>query len=170
MGYGTGNHWCTFPAVFYLVLAHDWIGNDFILAVCVSIWQEMVEELSRRGHRTSEEDTRGGAVYGISVVGDDDDGGCHLYANADYRKGGDVAGFWWCASSSSSQTNKTRKQKIWFSKQNILDARMNQIEKEEWRHSRLQSFMSREAAAAETGKQIKEITEWTIRFLFLSKK
>lgn len=53
----------------------------------------MVEELSRRGHRTSEEDTRGGAVYGISVVGDDDDGGCHLYANADYRKGGDVAGF-----------------------------------------------------------------------------
>jgi hypothetical protein len=47
---------------------------------------------------------------------------------------------------------------------------MNQIEKEEWRHSRLQSFMSREAAAAETGKQIKEITEWTISFLFLFKK
>ncbi len=61
--------------------------------VCVYLTQEMVEELSRRGHRTSEEDTRGGAVYGISVVGDDDDGGCHLYANADYRKGGDVAGF-----------------------------------------------------------------------------
>ncbi|EFX74307.1 hypothetical protein DAPPUDRAFT_57425 [Daphnia pulex] len=59
--------------------------------------KEMVEELSRRGHRTSEEDTRGGAVYGISVAGeeeeDGDDGGCHLYANADYRKGGDVAGF-----------------------------------------------------------------------------
>ena len=47
----------------------------------------MVEELSRRGHRTSEEDTRGGAVYGISVVGDDDDGGCHLYANADHGFG-----------------------------------------------------------------------------------
>jgi gamma-glutamyltranspeptidase len=56
-------------------------------------WQEMVKELSRRGHRTSEEDTRGGAVYGISVRQDDTDGDFYLDANADYRKGGDVAGF-----------------------------------------------------------------------------
>lgn len=53
----------------------------------------MVKELSRRGHRTSEEDTRGGAVYGISVRQDDTDGDFYLDANADYRKGGDVAGF-----------------------------------------------------------------------------
>ena len=54
----------------------------------------MVEELSSRGHRTSEEDTRGGAVYGISVRQTDD--GVYYEANADYRKGGDVAGFWYC--------------------------------------------------------------------------
>jgi hypothetical protein len=55
------------------------------------IAQEMVEELSSRGHRTSEEDTRGGAVYGISVRQTDD--GVYYEANADYRKGGDVSGF-----------------------------------------------------------------------------
>ncbi|XP_057373381.2 scoloptoxin SSD14-like [Daphnia carinata] len=54
--------------------------------------KEMVKQLANRGHQTSQENTRGGSVYGISVEQEDDDE-FYLYANADYRKGGDVAGF-----------------------------------------------------------------------------
>ena len=46
-----------------------------------------MDALSDRGHKT-EPDQRGAAVYGISVGQDG-----RLYSNADYRKGGDVAGF-----------------------------------------------------------------------------
>lgn len=52
----------------------------------------MVKQLANRGHHMSQENTRGGSVYGISVEQEDDDE-FYLYANADYRKGGDVAGF-----------------------------------------------------------------------------
>ncbi|KAI9556606.1 hypothetical protein GHT06_016396 [Daphnia sinensis] len=54
--------------------------------------KEMVKQLANRGHQMSQENTRGGSVYGISVEQEDDDE-FYLYANADYRKGGDVAGF-----------------------------------------------------------------------------
>lgn len=47
----------------------------------------MVDALANKGHRKSD-DKSGAAVYGISVEPDG-----YLYANADYRKGGDVAGF-----------------------------------------------------------------------------
>lgn len=49
--------------------------------------QATLDELSNKGHRKSE-DKSGAAVYGISVESDG-----YLYAYADYRKGGDVAGF-----------------------------------------------------------------------------
>lgn len=51
----------------------------------------MVRQLSSRGHQMSQDNARGGSVYGISVDQENDE--FHLYANADYRKGGDVAGF-----------------------------------------------------------------------------
>lgn len=78
---------------FWLFISFD-IGYTRLFFLRLGIAQEMVEELSSRGHRTSEEDTRGGAVYGISVRQTDD--GVYYEANADYRKGGDVSGFWDC--------------------------------------------------------------------------
>lgn len=61
----------------------------FPLFICNSVWfkKDLVDALSRKGHAESQ-DKSGAAVYGISVEPDG-----YLYANADYRKGGDVAGF-----------------------------------------------------------------------------
>lgn len=54
--------------------------------VCL-IAQAVVDNLKKKGHNMTEEIRLSCAVYAISVESDG-----LIYANADYRKGGDVAG------------------------------------------------------------------------------
>ncbi|XP_068085022.1 scoloptoxin SSD14 isoform X2 [Anabrus simplex] len=90
-------------AVAYVIVRHLWFGESIKQAVDASrihhqlfpmemnyeygVLQQVIDGLEKLGHKTSRFIKRGSVICAISKDGE------YIYANADYRKGGDVFGF-----------------------------------------------------------------------------